>query len=143
MLSTTNNISAITISYYPLHEERSGKQGAVEGKGEGEGNGEEEEEGRTWNLRGIWGGAGGKTSTSEDVLSRLITFELGAPIFVVVSCILGRSSEIATSTGSSGRLYICSDQLNCSDTHTMKKGSAAVRTPFANLIPILAWVYTH
>lgn len=60
--------------------------------------------GRTWNRLGIMGGAGGKTSPSSTSLRILNTFSLGAPTSGWVSWIFGNSSEIATRTGSSGRL---------------------------------------
>lgn len=63
-----------------------------------------EKRGRTWNRLGIMGGAGGKTSPSSTSLRILNTFSLGAPTSGWVSWIFGNSSEIATRTGSSGRL---------------------------------------
>lgn len=58
-----------------------------------------------WNRLGMTGGAGGKTSPSSTPLRMLKTFSLGAPTSGWVSWILGNSSEIATRTGSSGRLF--------------------------------------
>lgn len=62
--------------------------------------------GRTWNRLGVMGGAGGKTSASSTSLRMLNTFSLGAPTSGWVSRIFGSSSEMATRTGSSGRLVL-------------------------------------
>lgn len=51
------------------------------------------------------GGAGGKTSPNSTSLRILKTFSLGAPTSGWDSWIFGNSSEIATRTGSSGRLF--------------------------------------
>lgn len=64
------------------------------------------------------GRAGGSTFSSDAPLRMLKTLVDGAPTLLVLSCILGNNSEIATRTGSSGSLRESEQRMvQSADTH--------------------------